>query len=265
MLTALGAHSPQLVRVRALQTKAGRREQGRFAVDGATMLGEALAAGRVPDEVYGTAAALATIDTNDPRLSGRIFVVPDKAFGRLSDLETPPGLLAVHATRFERLADVLAEGLAAVVLAGVADPGNAGTLLRSAEIFGIGTAIFTQDAVDAYNPKTVRATMGAIFRMRVATSAGAELLAVASGLGYRLVAAARDGDPLPAFHFPERALLAIGSERHGVSRSLPHVDAAVSIPHAGAGESLNASVAGGIIFYAFSQQRAGHNGASLKA
>jgi len=217
------------------------------------MLAEALAANRVPDELYGTEAALASAPIGDPRLAGRIYAVPQRALARLSDLEAPPGLIAVHRTHSESLEAILAEGRPAVVLAGVADPGNAGTLLRSAEIFGIWIAIFTHDAVEAYNPKVVRATMGAIFRMRVAASDAAELCAVASRHRYRLVAAGRGGEPLPTYRFPERALLAIGNERHGVLRALPHVDETVAIPQPGTGESLNASVAGGIIFYAFSQ------------
>lgn len=256
MVAILGAHSPKLARVRELRTKAGRREHARYTVEGATMLAEALSAGRVPEELYGIEAALAALEPRDPRLMGRVYAIPEKAMARLSDLETPPGLLAVYPTRFEPLATVLAGGEAALVLAGVADPGNAGTLLRSAEIFGIGTAIFTGDAVEAYNPKVVRATMGAIFRVRLVTCDAAELPAVAETFDYRLVAAARDGEPLPGYRFPERTLLAIGNERHGVSGALPRVDATVTIPHAGPGESLNASVAGGIIFYAFAQQSA---------
>lgn len=254
MVTTLGVHSPKLEFVRALRTKAGRREQGRYAVEGPTMLAEALAAGRVPEELYATDAALDAATCDDPRLAGRIFSVPAKAMARLSDLESPPGLLAVHAIRHEPLDELLAGGRPALLLAGIADPGNAGTLVRSAEIFGIERAIFARESVEPYNPKVVRATMGAIFRVRIATADAHELTRVASARGYRIVAAARDGAALPTYRFPERAIVAIGNERHGVYGWLPSVDEAVAIPQPGRGESLNASVAGGIIFYAFSQQ-----------
>lgn len=254
MVMVLGAHSPKLELVRALRTKAGRREQGRFAVDGTTMLAEALACGRVPEEIYATEAALATFDTRDARLDGRIFTVPEKALAKLSELETPPGLLAIFRTPVATLETLLSSGRPAIALAGVADPGNAGTLLRSAEIFGIESAIFVRDAVEAYNPKLVRATMGAIFRMSVATVDGVELEAGASLHGYRIVASATGGSPLSAFRFVRRSILAIGNERHGVASWLPHVDDTIAIPQIGQGESLNASVAGAIIFYTFSQQ-----------
>lgn len=250
----LGAHSPKLDLVRALRTKVGRREQARFAVDGTTMLGEALGAGRIPDEIFATEEALATFDTRDARLTGRIFRIPGKAMVRLSELETPPGLVAVHRIRIDSLEAILESGAPAIALAGVADPGNAGTLLRTADIFGIGAAIFVVDAVEAYNPKLVRATMGAIFRMRIAIASASEIEAAAALNEYRVIAAAKDGVPLPTFRFVRRSILAIGNERHGVTSWLPRVDETVSIPHVGPGESLNASVAGGIIFYAFSQQ-----------
>jgi TrmH family RNA methyltransferase len=253
-MTTLGLHSPKLDAVRALRTKAGRREQGRFAAEGPTMFAEALAAGREPEAVYATEAGLAALGPLAVRIADRLFVVPEKAMARLSDLDTPPGILAVHVATLAEPAALLADGAPAIVLAGIGDPGNAGTLLRTAEIFGIRAAFFVRDSVEPHNPKTVRATMGAIFRMALAQVEPDELVASARSARYTIVAATRDGTPLPEFRFPERALLAIGNERRGVVGSLPSWDRAVAIPQAGAGESLNAAVAGGIIFYAFSQQ-----------
>jgi TrmH family RNA methyltransferase len=254
MSTILGAHSPKLDAVRALRTKAGRAEQGRYAIEGVTMLAEALAAGAIPESLFVTDRGATLLDP-DARAAyaDRTFVVPERAMARLSELEAPPGVLAVLPVALESKAALL-DGSPAVVLAGVSDPGNAGTLLRSAEIFGITRAIFTRDGVEPHNPKVVRATMGALFRMRVASDGGAELVAAARKAGYTIVAAARGGEPLPGFVFPEKALLAIGNERHGVGASLPAWDRTISIPQPGGGESLNAAVAGGIIFYAFSQR-----------
>ena len=254
MVIPLGTHAPQLERVRALRTKAGRRDLERYAVEGRTMLAEALAAGRIPEELYATEGALEPAIRDDPRLAGKIYTIADRAMGRLSDLETPPGLLAVHRVRTTSLEDGLDDGAPAILLAGIADPGNAGTLVRSAEIFGIATIIFTRDAVEPYNAKVVRATMGAIFRTRIVVAEGAELSAAARAHRYTVVAAERGGTPLPSYRFPTRSILAIGNERHGVAGSFPFAREPVSIPQAGEGESLNASVAGGIVFYAFAQR-----------
>jgi TrmH family RNA methyltransferase len=241
--------------VRALRTKSGRRDQGLFAVEGATMFDEAIASGREPRAVYVTERGLGALGDRTTLLGAqRLFVVDDRSMARLSDVETPPGILAVFPLELASLGNLLETGEPAIVLAGVADPGNAGTLLRSAEIFGIRHAVFAREAVEPHNPKVVRATMGAIFRMSIATVDAAELVELAATHRYTIVAAADDGISLPDFTFPKRALLAIGNERHGVAGWLPQYDAGVTIPQPGRGESLNASVAGGIILYAFSQQ-----------
>ncbi len=104
------------------------------------------------------------------RLNERTYVVSARSLGRLSDLEAPPSIVAVHACSSPEPRDILQRGVPVVVLAGVADPGNAGTLIRSAEIFGFGAALFCDNAVDPYNPKVVRATMGAIFRLMLGTA-----------------------------------------------------------------------------------------------
>jgi RNA methyltransferase, TrmH family len=249
----LGAHSPKLDAVRELRTKRGRREQGRFAVEGATMLAEALAAGTLPEAVYVTERGTEDLPGAD-QLSGVVFTVPDKAMERLSDLETPPGILAVFRWPEGGLDALLETGAPLALLAGIADPGNAGSLLRAAEIFGLGGAVLTTGAVEPYNPKVVRATMGAIFRIRLAVAEPAEILAAAARHGYEVVVAAREGVPLPEFRFPERPLIAIGHERHGVGAAFESDARAVGIPQPGRGESLNAAAAGAIIFYAFSQQ-----------
>jgi TrmH family RNA methyltransferase len=127
-------------------------------------------------------------------------------------------------------------------------------LLRTAEIFGITGAIFADGGVEAHNPKVVRATMGAFFRMRLALATPDEAVAAARRHGFTIVAASRGGVPLPDFRFSRKALLAVGNERRGIADWLPVWDASVAIPQRGGADSLNAAVAGGIIFYAFSQQ-----------
>jgi TrmH family RNA methyltransferase len=252
--TTLGLHAPRLDAVRELLTKRGRREAGRFIVEGPTMLEEARGAGAEPEALYATKAGATLHARLVSAFDDRLYVVPDRAMARLSDVETSPGILGVFPTRLHPLDALLSAGKAAAVLAGVADPGNAGTLLRTAEIFGIERAIFVGDGVEPYNPKVVRATMGAIFRLGIAVCEPSELANAAAAAGYRIVATGRAGVPLPDFRFPAKPLIAIGNERHGVAHVLPQYDDEVAIPHLGRGESLNASIAGGIIFYAFSQQ-----------
>ena len=104
--------------------------------------------------------------------------------GKISDLETPPGILAVAPIETARLDALLAEGEPVLLLAGLGDPGNAGTLMRSAGIFGIRGVIFGADGVEPYNPKVVRGSMGAIFRLAVAQASPEEVLAAAGRGAY---------------------------------------------------------------------------------
>jgi TrmH family RNA methyltransferase len=242
--------------VRALKTKAGRREQGRFAIEGATMLAEALRSGEVPSAVYATPASL---ESSNAVLSGLdaavpVYVIPERAMARLSDLETAPGILAVLESRVVALEDLLAGAGPLLLLAGLGDPGNAGTLLRSAEIFGFGGVLFGGDAVEPYNPKVVRASMGAIFRVGLAAGSPGEIETAARAAGYELVATGEGGRPLPEFRFRRRSIVAVGNERRGLRGWLSSWDRTVSIPQQGAGESLNAAVAGSIVAYVAASQ-----------
>jgi len=254
MPIALGIRSPKLDPVRALRSKEGRKEQQRFAIEGPTLLRDALAAGRRPEAVYATEEAWAGFlrGQADPEIP--VYLVPERALAKLSELETPPGILAVLPLGLEPLAGLFEDSGPAVLLAGIADPGNAGTLLRSAEIFGIAKAIFGRGSVEPHNPKVVRATMGALFRMRVAVAAPDEFLEAARAGRFVVVAASREGLPLDHFQFPERVVVAVGNERSGVRGWLPRWDLGVAIPQPGEGESLNAAIAGSIIFYELSKR-----------
>jgi TrmH family RNA methyltransferase len=250
----LGAHSPLVAEVRALKTKRGRRNGRAYIVEGATLLGEALDAGAALRLLLGSGLALDAHAALAARAACAVYEVTEAVLAKLSDLSTPPGLLAVVERRESVLGDVL-HGEPAVLLAGVSDPGNAGTLLRAAEIFGINTALFTPASVEPWNPKLVRSAMGAIFRMHICVAAGPAIASAAKANGYRIVATDATGVPLPSYSFAPRSIVAVGNERRGVEDGLERWDDRVSIPQLGEGESLNAAVAGGIVLYAFSLAR----------
>jgi TrmH family RNA methyltransferase len=240
--------------VRALLTARGRRERGLFAFEGPTLLAEALAAGIQPEEVYATQAAWDALGARGEQLSGDTYIVAERTLARLSDVEAPTGIVAVARRRIETAAGLLGDPKPALLLAGVADPGNAGSLLRSAEIFGVDRILFGADGVEPHNPKVVRASMGAIFRLRIGVADQAAFASAVRASGHIVVAAGRGGAPVSEFPFIERSVLAVGSERHGTARWLAAPDATVGIPHYGAGESLNAAAAGAIILYEFARR-----------
>jgi RNA methyltransferase, TrmH family len=256
--TALSPHNPRVERVRELRTPRGRRERGRFVFEGPTLLDEAQRSGVAIEELYGTAAALTAHATLIAAVEGAgtpVFMLPERTLARLSDVETPPGLVAIGVQPASDLATILARPGPVLLLAGVNDPGNAGTLLRSAEAFGAAGVLFGRGGVDPFAPKVVRAAMGSLFRIPVAGVDPAELQEAAAAAGRAIIAATLDGEPLAAAELPVRAILAVGNERRGVSGFLARWDRAVRIEQASATESLNAAVAGSILLYAHSLRR----------
>jgi TrmH family RNA methyltransferase len=249
--TELSPKNPRIALVHELRTPAGRRTQRRFAVDGQTLLEEAERSGLRPLEAYLAAANPGT----DALVSGYeeagvpVYRIPPAALARLSDVETSPGLLAVFSIPETSVADVAGRDGPVVLLAGVNDPGNAGTLVRSAEAFGAAGVLFGRGGAEPYGPKVVRASMGSIFRLPVAEVTADELLAAAEASGRPIVATDMDGENLYEAVLPPHAILAIGNERRGVRDWLPRWDRAVRIPQLDKTESLNAAVAGSIVLY----------------
>jgi TrmH family RNA methyltransferase len=257
MPTALSPHNPRLATLRALLDARGRREQGRFLIEGPTLLAEAGACGLRIETIF---ASDAGAERYAPLIAGfeadgvAAFTLPEKALARLSDLATPPGLVAVAELPGSSIDDVLGRPGPVLLLAGVADPGNAGTLVRSADAFGAAGVLAARGGVDPFSPKVVRAAMGSLFRLPVALVGADEVMEAAATTGRPIVAADLGGEPLWDAAVPQNAILAIGNERHGVAEFLPRWDRAVRIEQGGQAESLNAAVAGSIFLYLVSRR-----------
>ena len=172
--------------------------------------------------------------------------------------ENPQGVAALV-----KLKDVSLEGLLAatspllVVAAGVQDPGNLGTILRSAEAFGAAGVLLCAGTVSPYNPKVVRASAGSLFRLGVAPVELETLLPRLRERGLRLVAtSSHKGVPLPEAHLGDALALFIGNEGAGLPRDLlKEMDETVVAPDSPRVESLNAGVATSIVLYEISKQR----------
>lgn len=250
MPTPLSPHNPRIEAVRDLRTPRGRRAAGRFAAEGPTLLEEARRSGIRPREIFVTDAALARVDVAPYETDDvPVHLVTERVVARLSDVETPSGLVAVFDLPVDDAAAVLARPGVVLLLAGVGDPGNAGTLVRSAEALGAAGVLFGRGGADPYAPKVVRAAMGSIFRLPVASVEAEELLALATAAERPVVATDLEGEDLAVVGIPANAVLAIGNERRGVRDWLPRWDRAVRIPQREATESLNAAVAGSIVLY----------------
>jgi TrmH family RNA methyltransferase len=178
-----------------------------------------------------------------------VYIVTERSFAKLSDLESPSGLLAVAPERLTQLSDLLDGDGTVVVLAGLNDPGNAGTLLRSAEAFGARGAIFGGSGVDPFSPKVVRGAMGAFFRLGIAVADPEAFGAAAVPAGYRSVGLEAHAAPLQGTQWGPRMALIVGHERRGLGEWKGVCSELAGIPIAASAESLNAAVAGSIALY----------------
>ncbi|CRK56279.1 FIG011178: rRNA methylase [Alloactinosynnema sp. L-07] len=245
--------TPRVASARALTRRAGRDKAGRFLVEGAQAVREALAFGRV-HELFVTEAAAernpSLVDVDVP-----VSFVTDKAASGLSETITPQGIIAV-CDLVDRPLTELAGPLVAVMV-GVSDPGNAGTVTRVADAAGAGSVVFAGATVDPHNGKCVRASTGSVFHLPVIRARSLdEVFAACRSAGLRLVAA--DGH---ATHDLDQATDAgeltaptawvFGSEAHGLDDAvLAEMDSVVKVPLYGAAESLNLATAAAVCLYA---------------
>jgi len=248
------SRTPRVVAARRLQRRRDRDQTGRFLAEGPQAVREALAAGVVL-ELFGTGAALDR-HADLVALAPEVSLVTDEAIEALSETVQPQGLVAVCERVDVSLDVALAKRPRLVAVAAeIRDPGNAGTVLRTADAAGAGAVIFAGDAVDPYNGKCVRASAGSLFHvdvvrapLDVADDLRASGLQVLATTGYGsddLDSLADDG----VLATPTAWLF--GSEAHGLPPALlDAADRRVRVPIYGGAESLNLAAAAAVCLYA---------------
>ena len=230
---------------------------------GPVLVAEAFAAGTEVEAVYAEAAGMTAAVTETARASGvPVHEVADGGLRKVLDVVEPQDLVAVARHRPAALDDLVsATALGAgplVVLVAVGDPGNAGTVIRSAEAAGCAGVVLTEGSVDPYNPKAVRATAGSIFRMPV--SEGVPFPTIVDACQRAGVATwamvGEDGTVLDDVDLTGPVALVVGNEAHGLTE--PHAGACsarLSIPMSGSVESLNAAVSAAVVMFEAARQR----------
>jgi TrmH family RNA methyltransferase len=248
MISSLANEKIKLVR--ALQSRRKAREKaGRFVIEGARLAEEAVRAKAGADFVF-------YVDRLDARgraalnglrqLGAAAEEVSAEVMAACSDTEAPSGLLAVIPDPSPSVPSPLTFAL---VVDRMADPGNLGTILRTAAAAGVEAVFLSPGTVDAYNPKVVRGAMGAHFRVPISHVAWPEIEAALAGLTVHL-AAAEGGVRYDAVDLASPVALIVGGEAEGASAEaerLPH--RRVTIPMPGGSESLNAAVAAGVLMF----------------
>jgi RNA methyltransferase, TrmH family len=256
-----GRHNTLVKDLRRAFSRGELTSDGYCAIEGFRILEEAIRSGLRFRAVFFSESAAARAEKLLSQLGAQVetLLLPDELFASVVPSDAPQGVAALARWKEFSLEDVLAKSLAGPVLAiaGVQDPGNLGTILRSAEAFGAGGVLLGEGTVSPFNPKVVRASAGSVFRLPVARARLLDALGPMKELGIRLIATvSHKGTPLDQAKLSGPLAIFIGSEGAGLSRDLiKEMDEVVAIPQAKEVESLNVGVATSIVLYEVMRQR----------
>ena len=256
--------NPRVKELRAALLRPGRSESELVALEGLHLVGEALRSGTPLQTIFiaqGHENLLETLGAIDETAT-EILAVPKEILNSSVSTESPQPIAALAHPRHWPWAEVLAQkpdqSALVVVLSGIQDPGNLGTILRSAEAFGATGILCLTGTVSRWNPKAMRASAGSVFRLPVLASSEAKTFQHLREAGIRTLAAmAREAEPLNEVDLTGPTALLIGSEGSGLAPEIAaQCDARITIPCPGPVESLNAAVAASVLLYEASRQRA---------
>jgi len=245
-----------LTLARDLKRRKSREKQALFVAEGVRSVEELLASAinvrglLVAPQLEGAERGSALRDRI--ALSGHeVSSVSEAEFRSAAGTDSPQGVLAIGEIPRHAMADLPASGsLRVLILDGVQDPGNTGTILRTAAALGVDATVALPGTVDLWNPKVVRGAMGASFRHPVIQATAEELLSFTGQSGVEIWGADTTGASVDSAAPPRRLALAVGNEGAGLSSFLrERVTRLVSLPITGAVESLNVAVAAGILLY----------------
>jgi TrmH family RNA methyltransferase len=256
-----GRHNALVKDLRKTFAHGDLTDDGHCAVEGMRILEEAIRSGLKFRAVFFNESAIARAGRLLPQLAAHVetLLLPDKLFATAVPSDSPQGVAALVQCPVFTADDVLSKSSAGPVLAiaGVQDPGNLGTILRSAEAFGAAGVLLGEGTVAPFNSKAVRASAGSVFRLPIARVKLGEVLPRMRARGLRLVAtSSHKGTPVYEAKLIGPLAIFIGSEGAGLSRDLlAGMDETLAIPHSEHVESLNAGVAASIVLYEAARQK----------
>lgn len=235
---------------------------GYIAIEGLRILEEAIRSGLRFQAVFFSHSGSAQVQRLLPQIGSHVEVLqlPDDVFASAVNTESPQGVAALVKPRSQRLEDVLESASANALLLGVAgiqDPGNLGTIIRSAEAFGTRAVLLGEKTVSHFNPKAIRASAGSLFRQPLIKTKLNDTVPLLKQQGVRVLAtSSHKGTPLHEANFTGPAMIIVGNEGVGIPQEiLAQADELVTIPHSARVESLNAGIATSILLYEAARQR----------
>mgnify|MGYP002725527002 CR=1 FL=1 len=242
-------------RLRSLFLKKNRYSNRLFVLEGYLLIKEAMNSGYPLDEMYFSHPSIETNHGDDllsscQKLNVPIKTIDPKTLHQISDTKNNQGIMAVCKMSDE--SEVLENQI--LLLYRISDPGNLGTLLRTAAWFGIKTVIISENSADPYNSKVVRSAMGAHFYLEIRSNINDEIFSALDQKGYTIAGAVMDGLPIndSLKSISSKWALVLGNEAHGFPDSIQkQFHKKITIPGIGEIDSLNVAVAGGILLHHF--------------
>lgn len=263
MIYITSPSNPTIKEIKSLYRKKERWSKNSFIIEGIKMVEECVD-NNYPlshivycDELFNIRGAdqiWEKIKTHD-----RLIKISNKLYREISQLENPQGILAVAKFRLNSIDEILNKSNPFILLLDrLQDPGNMGTIIRTADAFSIDGIIISEGSVDVYNPKVVRSTMGSIFRMPLYFTRDLEkMIEELKDRHIKVYSTSLKGNKyIQDVNFRQPSALIIGNESRGVSKDLEKLaDQLIKIPMSGEAESLNAAIASSIIMYEALRQR----------
>lgn len=254
----------QIKHITSLQQKKFRELNNEFLVEGEKSVAEALVSNYAVKAIFATGDWLIQNDKLIKSFIESIQEITPEELSRISQLTTPNKVLAIATIPEIKKCDESIFDDIVLVLDNIRDPGNLGTIIRTADWFGIHTIVCSEGCVEAFNPKVVQATMGSVFRTNLFYLNLKEFLQSAPA-DIMIYGCLLDGDNIHTTHLQSPAIIVIGNESKGISEELlplinvrlqiPSYPSTSSIENAGRAESLNASLANAIVCYEFRRQQ----------
>lgn len=246
--------NPTVKAVRALHRRKAREETGQFLVEGLKSVTEAVILGRSPRILlYGEAAAGHPLLQRAEAAAEETLIVSSAILEKISRRDNPQTVLGVFDQAFVALEDLAAASARCwVALEAVRDPGNLGTIVRTADAAGCGAVILVGECCDPYSVEAVRATMGSVFATPIVRTTAAEFLAWRRGWPGLVVGTLLSATvDFRAGPYRDPTLIVMGNEQAGLTQKMAEAcDLAVKIPMRGRADSLNLAVATGVMIYA---------------
>jgi RNA methyltransferase, TrmH family len=263
-----GRHNPLIKQLRQAFSRSELTDSGDCAIEGFRIVEEAIRSGLRISAAFFRESAQDRAERLLPQIGAQVetLLLPDKLFDSLVPSESPQGVAALVRLKTFSLDDLIERTHVGpiIALASLQDPGNLGTILRSAEAFGSAGLILGEGTVSIYNSKVVRGSAGSVFRLPVIhaheKSASEKLKDVSEKLradGVRLMAtSSHKGNPLDQADLKRPVAIFFGNEGAGLPRDVvAQLDEVVAIPHSAQVESLNAGVAASIVLYEAARQK----------